>query len=328
MSNLPLVTIGMPVYNGEHRVRGGVDSILSQDYPNIEFIISDNCSTDKTPEILKEYADKYPNLKVVNQSENVGARNNFRLLPNLATGEYFMWAAHDDRWAPNCISTLVELLEGNQLSDLALSSWKSFVDKDDPLKDENKTRYENLINKETTTVYDNGNVPSSFGYYEMATKMLNVKDTYYICIYGLGRMPYMKHLANNFGDHLDSDRLFGIEVALSTKIATCKDVLMYQYMCPIGTATKFKGDPMLAVRDKSRFLYPLYIFWNFLKRLTRSQVIPLSRKIYIPSLMLKLFFNFTFPAALPHLSEEVKSFKTRGVRWVKRKVSKKSRTYE
>lgn len=57
-SSLPLVSIGMPVYNGEKFIRKSLDSLLAQSCSNFELIISDNASTDKTYEICKEYQKK------------------------------------------------------------------------------------------------------------------------------------------------------------------------------------------------------------------------------------------------------------------------------
>jgi glycosyltransferase involved in cell wall biosynthesis len=55
-SELPLVSIGMPVYNGEKYIMRALDSLLAQDYEKFEIIISDNASTDQTPKNIKEYA--------------------------------------------------------------------------------------------------------------------------------------------------------------------------------------------------------------------------------------------------------------------------------
>jgi glycosyltransferase involved in cell wall biosynthesis len=54
----PLVTIGIPVYNGEEYIRSALDSLLSQQYKNIKIIISDNASTDHTAEICKYYLEE------------------------------------------------------------------------------------------------------------------------------------------------------------------------------------------------------------------------------------------------------------------------------
>ena len=52
----PRISIGIPVYNGENFIAAALQSILNQDFSDIEIIISDNASTDNTPTILKEYA--------------------------------------------------------------------------------------------------------------------------------------------------------------------------------------------------------------------------------------------------------------------------------
>ncbi|MGQ9889999.1 MAG: glycosyltransferase family 2 protein, partial [Aggregatilineales bacterium] len=106
----PLVNIGLPVYNGGERVRRAIDSLLAQDYPNFELIISDNASTDGTWDILQEYAARDPRIRLYRNARNIGMTRNFNRVYELATGEYFMWAAHDDRWEPGFISTCVQYL--------------------------------------------------------------------------------------------------------------------------------------------------------------------------------------------------------------------------
>ena len=69
--NIPKVRIGMPVYNGEKFIREAIDSLLAQTFSDFELIISDNCSTDKTQEICKEYASKDPRVKYLRQIENI-----------------------------------------------------------------------------------------------------------------------------------------------------------------------------------------------------------------------------------------------------------------
>ena len=54
----PVVSIGMPVYNAERYLARAVDSLLKQDYPDLELIISDNASTDGTWKLCQEYAER------------------------------------------------------------------------------------------------------------------------------------------------------------------------------------------------------------------------------------------------------------------------------
>ena len=108
--NNPIVSIGFPVYNGEVFVRNAIDSILSQTFRDFELIISDNCSTDKTEIICKEYAEKDSRILYVKQSTNIGATKNFEFVLGKATGEYFMWMAADDKLHPLFIEKLYQTM--------------------------------------------------------------------------------------------------------------------------------------------------------------------------------------------------------------------------
>lgn len=120
-SKSPLVSIGMPVYNGEKYIRQALDSLMSQTYKNFELIISDNASTDETRKICEEYAKRDKRIKYMQQKENTGDTNNFKFVLEQATGEYFMWASHDDLWEPTCISELCSLLSSVPSAVLAMS---------------------------------------------------------------------------------------------------------------------------------------------------------------------------------------------------------------
>ena len=101
----PLVSIGMAVYNGEQHIRQALDALLRQDYPHFELIISDNASIDKTQEICRKYAKIDKRVKYYSNQTNIGALRNFDLVFDLAIGDYFFWACHDDYWKPNYISS-------------------------------------------------------------------------------------------------------------------------------------------------------------------------------------------------------------------------------
>jgi glycosyltransferase involved in cell wall biosynthesis len=110
MDNAPLVSIGLPVFNGEKYIQPALDSLLAQSYKNFELIISDNASTDGTEEICRLYAAKDNRVYYYRHSQNVGLMGNWRCVLQLASGEYFMWAQHDDSWSMNYIGTLLECL--------------------------------------------------------------------------------------------------------------------------------------------------------------------------------------------------------------------------
>jgi glycosyltransferase involved in cell wall biosynthesis len=105
------LTIAIGAYNDSRFLRGGLDAILAQTFTNYEVVISDNASTDETPQILKEYAEKDARIRILRQPENVGLINNYNFLRKQAKGEFFMWVACDDRCAPDYIQTIITGME-------------------------------------------------------------------------------------------------------------------------------------------------------------------------------------------------------------------------
>ncbi|WP_374606433.1 glycosyltransferase family 2 protein [Thermomonas sp.] len=125
----PLVSVGLFAYNEARFLRGSLESLFAQDYANLEIIISDNCSTDDTEAICREYAQRYKNIRYQRQLHNVGsAANSIHVLAQ-ATGEYFMWASGHDVWSPALVSTCVALLEGHPSAALAFGT-AHWIDED------------------------------------------------------------------------------------------------------------------------------------------------------------------------------------------------------
>jgi glycosyltransferase involved in cell wall biosynthesis len=108
---IPLVSIGLPVFNGEQYLEEAIHSILNQTFRDFELIISDNASTDGTEFICRQLAKKDPRIRYVRMNENQGAAQNFNSVVHLARGKYFKWCAHDDLLAPEFLQYCVEILE-------------------------------------------------------------------------------------------------------------------------------------------------------------------------------------------------------------------------
>ena len=109
-NNPPLVSIGLPVYNGENYIEQCISSILSQTYKNIELIISDNASTDNTRKIVEEFQLNDPRIIISVNEINLGAQLNYDKTVHLAKGSFFKWMAHDDYIYPTFIEECVNLL--------------------------------------------------------------------------------------------------------------------------------------------------------------------------------------------------------------------------
>lgn len=116
MADLQLVSIGLPVYNAERHLIEALDSLVGQDYSNIELIISDNASNDRTEAICRSYAARHVRVHYYRTETNMGAIWNFNRVFELATGEYFMWAAHDDLRDPRYVSACVDAMRSRPVA--------------------------------------------------------------------------------------------------------------------------------------------------------------------------------------------------------------------
>ena len=96
INNMPKVTIGMPVYNGEKYLRQSLGALVSQSFIDFELIISDNASTDKSRDICMEYCEQDDRIKYFRHPTNIGPWPNFQYVLDKAQGDYFMWTAADD----------------------------------------------------------------------------------------------------------------------------------------------------------------------------------------------------------------------------------------
>jgi glycosyltransferase involved in cell wall biosynthesis len=106
----PLVTIGMPVYNGARYLEEAIASLQAQTEDDFILHISDNCSDDATPEICTRLAAEDPRIRYERQERNLGAVGNFQYLLRAAGTPFFMWAAHDDLWDPDFVNEALGLL--------------------------------------------------------------------------------------------------------------------------------------------------------------------------------------------------------------------------
>jgi glycosyltransferase involved in cell wall biosynthesis len=119
-SGAPLVSIGLPTYNRETLLRRAVESLLAQDYPAVELLISDNASPDGTEAYCRDLAAREPRVKYFRQPRNVGATANYVDVQRRATGAYYMNMADDDAPAPNYLRECVAALEADPTLVIAL----------------------------------------------------------------------------------------------------------------------------------------------------------------------------------------------------------------
>ncbi|MFW6059320.1 MAG: glycosyltransferase family 2 protein [Phycisphaeraceae bacterium] len=111
MARPPLVTIGLPVRNGEPHLREALDSILAQTVEDFELVIADNGSLDETEQICRAYAEHDRRIRYYRHGHNLGAARNFNFTFRQSRGTYFKWMAHDDRIEPTFLQRCLERFE-------------------------------------------------------------------------------------------------------------------------------------------------------------------------------------------------------------------------
>jgi len=105
----PRATVGIPVYNGEKYLPEAIRSVLAQDEPDLDIVISDNGSTDGTEEICREAARQDARVRYYRSDTNRGGAWNFNWLVELAHAPYFTWAAADDVRRPPFVRRCLEV---------------------------------------------------------------------------------------------------------------------------------------------------------------------------------------------------------------------------
>ena len=112
-TSTPRVSVGMPVFNGENYLEKAIEAVLAQTFDNLELVISDNASTDGTPDICRRYVHMDSRVRYLRNESNVGAALNYNYAFRHSRGEYFKWAAHDDIILPTFLERCIEILDAS-----------------------------------------------------------------------------------------------------------------------------------------------------------------------------------------------------------------------
>lgn len=110
-----LVSICMPVYNGERYLKECLDSVLSQTYENIEIVVVDDGSSDNSSSIVEEYARKDNRISLHRNEKNLGLVGNWNRCMELAKGEWIKFVFQDDLVTSDCIEKMVKGAEEHMI---------------------------------------------------------------------------------------------------------------------------------------------------------------------------------------------------------------------
>ncbi len=124
MTEGPVVSICIPLWNKEAYIEEALSSALNQTYKSLEIIISNNASTDRSIEIINKFND--PRIKVYTNPENMGGMYNFRKVFSYATGKYMTYLSADDALDLTAIEKAVTIMEAPENQDIVLVN--SYID--------------------------------------------------------------------------------------------------------------------------------------------------------------------------------------------------------
>lgn len=131
MNSLPLVTVGAIHYNNEKYVIEALESIKNQTYPNIELLIVDDCSTDSSIALIKEWLKTYDKpYRLIQHEKNLGVAYTCSTAMENATGKYFSGLSTDDLYLPDKTQLQVDILE-NSADDVAAVYSDAYFIKED-----------------------------------------------------------------------------------------------------------------------------------------------------------------------------------------------------
>lgn len=140
-----LISVVLPVYNGDKFISYAIHSILNQTYTNFELIIVDDCSTDRTSAIILEFAKHDSRIKIITNSINKKLPASLNIGHQNATGDYITWTSDDNLYMSNAFEQYLLHLQNSQ-SQIVYSDFDLINDNGAVIKRRNLSEPEYLIN--------------------------------------------------------------------------------------------------------------------------------------------------------------------------------------
>ena len=208
---MALITVGVPVYNGERYLARTLDSLLNQTVRDFIVLVGDNASTDRTAAIVESYAARDSRVRHVRHPRNLGAAANYTRLCQMAETEFFRWSAGDDCSEPRFLEVC---LEGLQRDPEAVLVYPRIMMID--AEDQRLGEYEEGLH-----------LPHARPSDRFFTLLQNIR----LCnaLYGVGRTAVFRR-TRLLGSYLGSDMVFQAELSLYGKIVEVSETLLLRRM--------------------------------------------------------------------------------------------------
>ena len=221
------VTIGIPVYNVEKYIRLTMDSALAQTFESIEFLVLDDCGTDSSMDIVREYQRTHPrgkDIRIVRQPQNGGLGRARNRIIEEARGRYLYHLDADDAIAPNTISLLYEQAVKYD-ADMVYGSYQRIEQFDGEEKKENYS-YQRQVFLQENEFADR--VYNDYGFLQANTWNFLIKREIYL-------KNNIRHKAVNFWEDFSTTIDLPTYV---TRVVLLPDIT-YFYYCRYGSLSNY-----------------------------------------------------------------------------------------
>jgi glycosyltransferase involved in cell wall biosynthesis len=271
VSESPLVTIGLPVYDSEQHLRQSMDSLLAQTYRDFVLIISDNASTDGTARICQQYAESDSRVRYHRNEKNIGNPANFNRVAKLATTKYLKWSTADDFWEPTFLERALAVMEDDET--IALCYPKTYIVDADGL---NPRPYEDRLH----LMHD-----------DPVDRFLTLISTIELAHQHLGVIRASRlHQTRLLGLHVASDINLLAELTLYGKFYELPERLFYRRFHPKSGSWKHEGKHQVERYLAAGTRRMGFLFWprhlGFFTAVNRSPI-PIRSKLRAYGTLLK-----------------------------------------
>ncbi len=196
------ISIVLPTYNGEKYIKKSIESVIYQTYQNWELIIVNDCSKDNTLEIITNYAEIEPRIKVISNEINKKLPASLNVGFSAATGDFFTWTSDDNVYHIDALEKMVNIMEQDHNIDMVYADF-NVVDLEGNLlrhvytKSPDELRFENVIG--ACFLYQRS-LAEKIGHYD-TTLFLAEDYEYWIRAYLNGKIRHVSETLYDYGWH-------------------------------------------------------------------------------------------------------------------------------
>ena len=229
-----IVTIGIPIYQSEKYIKQTLESALNQDYPNIEYILIDDGSNDKSLSIIKEIQENHPknkNIKVIAHTNNMGVSATRNQIIKLTQGDYLFFMDSDDMISPHTIALLMQKINEYQ-ADIVMGSYE----KTSLSGDHSLYQYPDLF-------FESNNEFANFAYRKYAGIQASA------CNFLIKTSILREHQLRFRNSKFWEDTVFTLELVTFIERAVLLSNITYSYLCRKGSLSDIRPNDRIEKKE-------------------------------------------------------------------------------